>query len=286
MRDLTSAFADLRLPTFGKSSTVQTIPAPVPHIQDISYESTATEPFRTSSLAPKTPDPQPPTSRDISYARANNIKSMKCDSTGVISFKFCDLPLEIREYVYHQVFHGSVIDYTHHKKVTRWTTNERFWVSAVSSSRNLLRTSKVIYKEAVNIFWSEVSVRLFGPKYWGGQDLLRFLSRRCRTHLMKLELPDHTEIYGTGLCIRGQRLMEVLPKLSEIRLSDCAMELDTSGDEELIGAVLIDEMELTHGIRQSFALAREIPTVSVYGKVTIECEQESIMVKKVRFSHT
>lgn len=288
LQDLTSAFADLQLPSFGNVSTVVhtaaatnavlaasslTKPQPTTSVTEISSDATVLVPFRLLGLATELQSLQLPICERCWSAGATNITKTDSKSTAIVPVDLFKLPLEVRELVYHYVFRGSVVDYTYQSKVTRWTSTHKIWVSAVSSNRNLFRTSKKIYEEAINVYWSETSVRLFGDKYWTVHYFKRFLSRRCLTHLTKLEIRHHSKTYGLGLVTISQNLVELLPKLSELRVNDCSIDLNTSGDEELVEAVLMDEMGLELFFEEAFSLARDIPTVRVYGKVEVDCVQ-------------
>ena len=288
MQDLTSAIAALQLPIFGNASTIVrtaaatntvlavsslTTPQPTTSVTEISSDATVLVPFRLLGLAPELRSLQLPTCERYRSAGATNIATTNSMSTAIVPVDLFKLPLEVRELIYHRVFHESVVYYTHPSKVTKGTTMERLWVAAASISRNLLRTSRRIYRDAINIYWSETSVRLFGDKYWSVHDFQRFFPGPCLTHLTTLEMRHHTLTYGFGLCTNSQKLVELFPKLSELRVNDCSLLLDTSGDEELVEAVLIDEMELTYFLREAFSLARNIPMVRVYGKVEVECRR-------------
>lgn len=304
IQDLTSAFADLQLPTFGNASHraattagtdsasgASTVKTPNPFIPDIEVNpnSTAIVPFRLLGLAPEMRDLQLPISSISAVAQRMPVINYTSKLTPIASFRFVDLPLELRELVYHRVFHGTIVDYMWNLKVTKWVTHEEFWLSAVSGTRNLLRTSKCIYTEAINIFWSKASVRLFGNTYWMHHNIERSLSGCCLAHLTKLEIVKDKDKrpYGVGL-LKGNlsEVVKLLPRLSEIRLGDEIVKVNTSGDEELDADALLVEIELANLIKDAFLIAAEIPTIRVYGKVAIKCQDHDMTLETVSPSQT
>jgi hypothetical protein len=168
---------------------------------------------------------------------------------------------ELRQLIYAHVFEGSSVMYLIHESNKQRLMSSSINPAAALPYRSILLVCKQVFAEAISTYWQRTVLRLSGA-YWRSNDVVRFLSEPCTSHVTTISLETLSHAYAG--------IVGVFPSLEHLRVPDQEVLWWFSGE-------YIRESDVERELKEAMRFNGIWETVRKYRKLSITCRISVIL---------